>query len=76
MFTECRDDDGIYIMKYLEEWEPTVDLYSKFNASDIPNLRIKYANEMIFHEKNAAKQGVELLKSYDSQVRNYNSVII
>ncbi|KAK3153523.1 hypothetical protein QOZ80_2BG0175950 [Eleusine coracana subsp. coracana] len=63
-----NEDDGILIMKFLEEWEPTVDLKSKFEASDVPNLRIKYANEMIFNHSNVANDGLSILKSFDNEV--------
>ncbi|GJN20677.1 hypothetical protein PR202_gb08080 [Eleusine coracana subsp. coracana] len=60
--------DGIFIMKFLEEWEPTVDLKSKFEPSDAPNIQIKYANEMIFHQNNVANEGLSILKSSDNDV--------
>ncbi|CAL5013372.1 unnamed protein product [Urochloa decumbens] len=47
-------DSGIYAMMFLEHWvSPKTILSSVFTPKDIPNLRIKIANELVFQPKNS-----------------------
>ncbi|CAL4888192.1 unnamed protein product [Urochloa decumbens] len=47
-------DSGIYAMMSLEHWvSPKTLLTSVFTPKDIPNLRIKIANELVFQPKNS-----------------------
>ncbi|CAL4958930.1 unnamed protein product [Urochloa decumbens] len=47
-------DSGIYAMMFLEYWaSPRTSLTSVFTPKDIPNIRIKIANELVFQPKNS-----------------------
>lgn len=47
-----RDDCGIFAIKFIELWDISTDLKDLFDQSDIPNIRIKLANEIFFSDKN------------------------
>ncbi|KAG0518195.1 hypothetical protein BDA96_09G154600 [Sorghum bicolor] len=50
-------DSGVYVMMFLEYWKsPRSSLFTLFNESDIPNLRIKIANELLFSPKNSGRK--------------------
>lgn len=54
IFKHNRVDSDIYAMMYMEHWiSPRTLLTSVFTPQDIPNLRIKIANELVFHPKNS-----------------------
>jgi hypothetical protein len=54
IFMHNRVDSGIYAMMYMEHWiSPRTLLTSVFTPQDVPNLRIKIANELFFHPKNS-----------------------
>lgn len=56
-------DSGIYVMMFLEHWKPPWDsLFTLFKASDIPNLRMKLANDLLLSPKNTGRK--ELVTSY------------
>lgn len=47
-------DSGIYAMMFLEHWlSPRTSLTTIFSQQDIPNIRIKIANDLIFQPKNS-----------------------
>ncbi|CAL4911061.1 unnamed protein product [Urochloa decumbens] len=49
-----ENDSGIYAMMFLEHWLPnTSSLSSLFGPKDIPNIRIKIANDLVFQPKNS-----------------------
>jgi len=50
-------DSGVYVMMFLEYWKsPRSSLFTLFKESDIPNLRIKIANELLFSPKNSGRK--------------------
>jgi len=56
-------DSGVYVMMFLEYWKsPRSCLISLFKDSDIPNLRIKLANELVFPSKNTRRK--DLVTNY------------
>ncbi|TVU49886.1 hypothetical protein EJB05_01225, partial [Eragrostis curvula] len=63
-----QNDGGVFILKLLEVFEPNVNLYQKFTQVDIPNIRKKFVNEMIFAPKNEMVDSVELVKTYKPEV--------
>ncbi|CAL5083948.1 unnamed protein product [Urochloa decumbens] len=47
-------DSGIYTMMFIEHWiSPRTHLTSVFTPEDIPNIRIKIANNLVFQPKNS-----------------------
>ncbi|CAM0144675.1 unnamed protein product [Urochloa decumbens] len=47
-------DSGIYTMMFIEHWiSPRTHLTSAFTPEDIPNIRIKIANNLVFQPKNS-----------------------
>ncbi|CAL4911134.1 unnamed protein product [Urochloa decumbens] len=49
-----ENDSGIYAMMFLEHWLPnTTSLSDLFGPKDIPNIRIKIANDLVFQPKNS-----------------------
>lgn len=64
----------MFIMKFLEEWDPLVNLNTKFDQGDIANLRIKYVNDMIFDANNTAEQGLLILQSHGAQKSKLDQV--
>lgn len=55
-------------MKYLELWEPLVNVNEKFDEPNIPNIHVKYVNEMIFGEYNIQPDGPSKAMAYDGEV--------
>ncbi|RLN11233.1 hypothetical protein C2845_PM09G07380 [Panicum miliaceum] len=50
-------DSGIYTMMFLEHWlSPRTSLTSVFSHSDIPKIRIKIANDLVFQPKNSGNK--------------------
>uniref|UniRef100_A0A8R7K3A3 Ubiquitin-like protease family profile domain-containing protein n=1 Tax=Triticum urartu TaxID=4572 RepID=A0A8R7K3A3_TRIUA len=45
---ENRHDCGVLALKYTEIFTPRTQMTNLFSNIDIPNLRIKYANDMFF----------------------------
>ncbi|CAL4993624.1 unnamed protein product [Urochloa decumbens] len=45
-------DDGIFVMKYMELWDPYVNMMVQFQSSNINDIRVKYVSDMIFSEHN------------------------
>ncbi|XP_024318024.1 uncharacterized protein LOC112271956 [Brachypodium distachyon] len=58
------DDCGIFAMKFMELWEPRNRQSCCFSRSDIPNFRIKLANEMMFSPDNIEVQAKILVDNY------------
>ncbi|OQU85390.1 hypothetical protein SORBI_3004G230700 [Sorghum bicolor] len=50
-------DSGVYVMMFLEHWKsPRNSLFTLFKESDIPNLRIKFANDLLLSPKNSGRK--------------------
>jgi len=48
-----NSDSGIYAMMFIENWTSLRTLLtSVFTSEDIPNIRIKIANDLVFQPKN------------------------
>ena len=48
----CKEDDGIYVMKYLEIWDPLVNMKSIFTSSLIGNIRVQIVSRLVFSKYN------------------------
>lgn len=60
----CSVDSGVYTMMFLEHWtSPRSPVFSLFSSEDIPNLRIKIANDMVFNPRNSGDKNPVI--SYD-----------
>ena len=62
------NDSGIFAMKNLELWDPSVSMMEKYCEADIPHIHIKYVNEMIFNDFNSSDDGLSKVKEYDAEV--------
>ncbi|XP_066347967.1 uncharacterized protein [Miscanthus floridulus] len=59
-------DSGIYIMMFLEYWTSLrSSLCSLFSSDDIPNIRVKLANEMFFNPKNTGNKNPVITFDHD-----------
>ncbi|RLN40545.1 ribosomal large subunit pseudouridine synthase B [Panicum miliaceum] len=61
-----KHDDGIFVMKYLELWDPYVNMMVQFQSSNINDIRVKYVSEMIFSKHNEMKSAKELISNFDA----------
>ena len=43
-------------------------MMEKYCEADIPHVRIKYVNEMIFNDFNSSDDGLSKVKEYDAEV--------
>ncbi|OQU92436.1 hypothetical protein SORBI_3001G343766 [Sorghum bicolor] len=63
-------DSGIFAMMFLEHWKsPRSSIFTLFKESDIPNLRIKFANDLVFSAKNTGRK--DLVTSYQFEIMDY-----
>ncbi|CAL4993095.1 unnamed protein product [Urochloa decumbens] len=46
-------DDGIFVMKYMELWDPRVNMMQKFSSINIPDIRVQFMYSMVFSEHNS-----------------------
>lgn len=51
-----RDDCGIYVMKLMEQWDPRNQPPCSFSRDDIPSIRIKYRNDLMFCKYNKLEE--------------------
>lgn len=66
-FFVCRCDSRVFVMMFLEHWKsPRNSLFTLFKESDIPNLRIKFANDLLLSPKNYGRK--DLVSSYQFTV--------
>lgn len=61
------DDCGIFVMKFIELWNPRVWLTEQFSKKDIPNIRIQYANKLYFSRFNRVNK--DLVINFYGEVR-------
>jgi hypothetical protein len=67
LFVLFRVDSGVFAMMFLEHWHsPRSMIANLFKESDIPNITIKIANDMVFSHKNIGNKG--LVTSFDHKV--------
>jgi hypothetical protein len=67
LFVLFRVDSGVFAMMFLEHWHsPRSMIANLFKESDIPNIRIKIANDMVFSHKNTGNKG--LVTSFNHKV--------
>ena len=63
----CSSDSGIFAMMFLEHWKsPRSSIFTLFKESDIPNLRNKFGNDLVFSAKNTGRK--DLVTSYQFEV--------
>ncbi|CAN6242011.1 unnamed protein product, partial [Urochloa humidicola] len=58
-------DDGIFVMKYLELWDPRINLMQKFSSANISDIRVQYINEMVFSEHNSNNTEKNLVRNHN-----------
>lgn len=62
-----RTDSGVFFMMFLEHWEsPRSMIANLFEEKDIPNIRVKVSNDLVFSHKNAGKK--ILVTNFDEKV--------
>ena len=52
-----KHDDGIFVMKYLELWDPYIN-----------DIRVKYVSEMIFSKHNEMNSAKKLISNFEAMV--------
>nr|CAB3446533.1 unnamed protein product [Digitaria exilis] len=58
------NDNGIFVMKFLELWDPYADMNSRFQAANVNDARIKYVREMVFTPHNRLNSAKDLLDNH------------
>ncbi|KAE8800745.1 hypothetical protein D1007_23748 [Hordeum vulgare] len=53
-----ENDCGIFVVKFMELWEPAMDLRKCFSQADITHIRIQYMNQLYFWSKNSTDKRV------------------
>ncbi|KAL6595520.1 hypothetical protein ACP70R_047860 [Stipagrostis hirtigluma subsp. patula] len=60
------NDGGVFVLMFLKSWEsPRTVLSSIFNVNDIPNIRVKITNELMFLPQNTGLK--RLVLQYDDK---------
>nr|CAB3465934.1 unnamed protein product [Digitaria exilis] len=62
-------DGGIYVMKYLELWDPLVDMERFFEPIDIVSIRVKYVKHLVFTSHNLMEDANALLADHETMVK-------
>lgn len=62
-------DGGIYVMKYLELWDPLVDMERFFEPIDIVSIRVKYVKHLVFTSHNLMEDAKALLADHETMVK-------
>ncbi|XP_044955276.1 uncharacterized protein LOC123405783 [Hordeum vulgare subsp. vulgare] len=53
-----ENDCGIFAVKFMELWEPAMDMRKCFSQADITHIRIQYMNQLYFWSKNSTDKRV------------------
>ena len=62
-------------MMFLEHWKsPRNSLFTLFKESDIPNLRIKFANDLLLSPKNSGRK--DLVTNFEFAVSLYYACLV
>uniref|UniRef100_A0A0Q3VRA7 Ubiquitin-like protease family profile domain-containing protein n=1 Tax=Setaria italica TaxID=4555 RepID=A0A0Q3VRA7_SETIT len=61
-------DDGVFAMKFLELWDPRMNLMQKFSSGNIADIRVIYINDMIFSPHNSNKKGMDTISNHQAMV--------
>ncbi|CAL4948916.1 unnamed protein product [Urochloa decumbens] len=62
-------DDGIFVMKYMELWDPYVNMMVQFQSSNINDIRVKYVSDMVFSEHNKEASAKILIRDFPSMIK-------
>ena len=69
-----RSDCGIFVMKNIELFSPRSSLLGLYSYVDIPKIRIKIANDMMFCTYNEMEEMKQAVVSFRPTVRLYTTV--
>jgi hypothetical protein len=69
-------DDEVFFMKFLETWDPRVNLVQKFSASHMADFRVLYINEMVFSPHNNNKKVVEVVRNHKAMVSAFSFITL
>ena len=61
-------DDGIFVMKYMEIWDPCVNMMVQFSSSNINDIRIQYVGSMVFSQHNSCHHGKATINNHKAMV--------
>ncbi|KAL6657095.1 hypothetical protein ACP70R_004875 [Stipagrostis hirtigluma subsp. patula] len=64
----CGNDSGILVMKYVELWDPYVNMLTKFAANHVGNMRLLYVSEMVFNKFNLSELGKIMIRDHRRMV--------
>ncbi|CAL4935370.1 unnamed protein product [Urochloa decumbens] len=68
--SDNNTDSGIYAMMFIKHWlSPRTVLTSVFTHEDIPNIRVKIANALVFQPKNSGM--IQRIKEFKDEVSYY-----
>ncbi|KAL6623218.1 hypothetical protein ACP70R_033097 [Stipagrostis hirtigluma subsp. patula] len=65
----CGNDSGILVMKYIELWDPYVNLLTKFTAHHVSNMRLLFVSEMVFSRFNLFELGKIMIGDHQRMVQ-------
>ncbi|KAG2650282.1 uncharacterized protein LOC120654003 isoform X1 [Panicum virgatum] len=61
-------DDGVFVMKFLELWDPRIDMLQKFSSSNIPDIRVQYMNSMVFSHHNCNSHAKDMVSNHKAML--------
>jgi len=64
----AKYDDGIFVMKYLETWDPCVNMKLQFSSSYISDIRIQYISSMVFIQHNSSHYAKTTLSNHKAML--------
>jgi len=63
-----KHDDGIFVMKYFELWDPYMNMIVQFRSSNINDIRVTYVSDMIFSKHNEMNSAKEQILNFEAMV--------
>lgn len=64
----CKEDDGIYVMKFLDSWDPMVNMKGIFTSSLIAYIRVQIVYRLLFSKHNSLEEMKQHVKDLDTFV--------
>ncbi|KAG2643209.1 hypothetical protein PVAP13_2KG321800 [Panicum virgatum] len=55
-------------MKYLELWDPHINMIQKFTSSHIPDIRVQYMNSMVFGHHKCNNDAKEMVSNHKAML--------
>ncbi|KQK18714.1 hypothetical protein BRADI_1g44245v3 [Brachypodium distachyon] len=58
-------DCGIFVMKFMEQWDPRNQPSCAFSKDDIPSIRVKICNEIMFSKHNVQEDAKHFIWNFN-----------